>query len=79
MEARDHLHPPAALTPRKKRGTNSIRGWREWEGARTGLEVVEKRKTLYLPGLQTRNVQLVAHQGPINSAPRTLGVGAVEI
>jgi hypothetical protein len=67
MEASDQLHAPVALLPRKKPGTNSIGSW---VGLRNDLEVVEKRKTLLLPGPEPCNVQLVEHHGPIHSDRR---------
>jgi hypothetical protein len=55
MEVSGQLHAPAGLPPGKKaHSTYWIGGW---VGTRAGLDDVEKRKFLTLPGLE---LQLVA-------------------
>jgi hypothetical protein len=46
-----HLHAPATLPPGKSPGTHWIG---DWVGPRTGLDDVENRKFLTLPGLELR-------------------------
>jgi hypothetical protein len=50
MEASGQLHAPAALPPGERApGTHWIGGW---VGPRTGLDDMEKRNVLALPGLE---------------------------
>jgi hypothetical protein len=52
MEVSGQLHAPAALPPGETApGTQWIGGW---VGPRAGLDDVEKRKFLTLPGLELR-------------------------
>jgi hypothetical protein len=49
MEVSDQLHAPAALSGERAPSTHRIRGW-----VGPGLDKVEKRKFLTLPGLELR-------------------------
>jgi hypothetical protein len=52
MEVSGQLHAPARFTPGERApGTHWIGGW---VGPRAGLDDVEKRKFLTLPGLELR-------------------------
>jgi hypothetical protein len=54
MEVSGQLHTPAALPPGKQpHGTHWIGGW---VGPITGLDDVEKRKFLIIPGLELQPV-----------------------
>jgi hypothetical protein len=52
MEVSDHLHAPAALTPRKEPSVSNWIGG--WMGPGTGLDDVGKKNTWPLPGLELR-------------------------
>jgi hypothetical protein len=51
---RHYLHAPAALTPRGKSPSTYWAGG--WVGPKAGLEGVNKRKFLILPGLELRRI-----------------------
>jgi hypothetical protein len=53
LEVSGQLHAPAALPPGKTPGTHWIGGW---VGHRVGLDDVEMRKFLILPGLELRSL-----------------------
>jgi hypothetical protein len=69
-----HLHAPATLCPVKEPGTHWIKGWVD---PRVGLDNVEERKFLPLPGLEIQRLACRASRYPDYAIPaRDRPVGA---